>query len=310
MGRNSKWIKGRSGDATQRIARRALAARLERTWHYLERSVCEPPSETENVHQLRVFARRTAAALEIFDAWLPVRRGGWMRKQLKRIRKTAGEARDLDVLALGWRQRDGQSPSAQTVLLLEQVERCRRAAQRPIEEVFTKLCDKDFARRTYRFLRHVRARGGEQGDCERFGSMARLELGRLVAPYLAAARAEMNDAHALHGFRIQGKQVRYAMEVFAGAFDAPFREELYPSVADLQDRLGAINDHVTAQAYLVAWREEADSCAARSALEASIEHERQSFESSRREFLAWWTAERQDDLRRRFARYVELDTAG
>ena len=33
----------------------------------------------------------------------------------------------------------------------------------------------------------------------------------------------MSDAAALHAFRIQGKQVRYAMEIFAGAFDEDFR---------------------------------------------------------------------------------------
>ena len=57
------------------------------------------------------------------------------------------------------------------------------------------------------------------------------------------------DVQALHAFRIQGKQVRYAMEIFAGAFPPEFREQLYPIVETLQDRLGAINDHVTAQTH-------------------------------------------------------------
>ena len=75
MGRNSKWIEGQPDDPIEKAARRALAARLERMWHYLERAVREPKSETENVHQLRVFTRRAASALEIFEAWLPERRG-------------------------------------------------------------------------------------------------------------------------------------------------------------------------------------------------------------------------------------------
>ena len=92
MGRNSKWIDASPDDCTQRIAARALESRLERIGHYLARAVSEPRSETENVHQLRVFARRTAAALEIFDAWLPQRRGRWVSKQVKRVRKAAGAA--------------------------------------------------------------------------------------------------------------------------------------------------------------------------------------------------------------------------
>ena len=76
MGRNTKWIEGQSDEPTEQVARRAIEARLERVCHYLELAVAEPKSETENVHQLRVFSRRTAAALEIFDVWLPPRARG------------------------------------------------------------------------------------------------------------------------------------------------------------------------------------------------------------------------------------------
>ena len=89
----------------------------------------------------------------------------------------------------------------------------------------------------------------------------RTALGRLVGAYFTAAQAEMSDAAALHAFRIQGKQVRYAMEIFAGAFDDDFRGQLYPLVVTLQERLGAVNDHVTAQSYFVAWHNDADSVA-------------------------------------------------
>ena len=119
---------------------------------------------------------------------------------------------------------------------------------------------KRFPRRTSKFLQRVRTSGGEGSSATQFGCLAQLALGRLVVPYLAAAVAPMIDVDALHAFRIQGKRVRYAMEIFAGAFDAPFRHELYPVVAALQERLGAINDHVVAQAYLARWHQEAESC--------------------------------------------------
>jgi CHAD domain-containing protein len=308
MGRNSKWIEGQPDDSTEQVARRALAARLERMWHYLERAVREPKSEAENVHQLRVFARRAAAALEIFSAWLPSRRGQWMSKQVKRVRKAGGAARDLDVLRIRWSDRRERMSSGPAALLLEQVQHCRREAQRPIEEVYSKLVEKRFVRRTSRFLKRVRTQDGQPSDREPFGCMARVALGRLVVPYLAAARAEMGDAEALHAFRIQGKQVRYAMEIFAGAFNAEFRQELYPVVARLQDRLGAINDHVTAQTYLAGWRDKIDSCAIRDALEMGMQHERHCFDLSRQEFLAWWTSERREDLRQRFAQHVQLES--
>jgi CHAD domain-containing protein len=309
MGRNSKWIEGEPEDSTQRVARRALDARLERMCHYLERAVEEPKSETENVHQLRVFARRTASALEIFDAWLPQRRGKWVSKQVKSVRRAAGAARDLDVLQIRWSAWSERMFSGPAQLLLDHVHVCRREAQQPIEEVYDQLAAKRFARRTSRFLHRVRTRDEETARCESFGRMARTALGRLAGPFLTAARAEMIAAEALHAFRIQGKQVRYAMEIFGGAFDAEFRDELYPLVATLQERLGAINDHVTAQSYLARWNDEVESPSLRQAIELGIQHERHHFESCRQEFLAWWTAARREDLARRFADYVQFDTA-
>jgi CHAD domain-containing protein len=308
MGRNTKWIESQPDDSVDEVARRALEARLERLWHYLELSVCQPPSETENVHQLRVFTRRTAAAMEIFADWLPRRRGRWMRKQLKRVRKAAGEARDLDVLRMRWSDPARQMPAAQAALLLEQVKRHRRKAQWPIEDAYHKFVRKNFVRRTGKFVKRVRLRAAQPPACDQtLGCLARVALGRMVGPYLQAADAEMADAEALHAFRIQSKQVRYAMEIFAGAFDADFRGQLYPIVESLQDRLGAINDHVSAQTYLENWRGESDSCAVHQALEVGMRHEQHAFELARGEFLDWWTRDRRADLRRHFARYVQLE---
>jgi CHAD domain-containing protein len=308
MGRSTKWIDSQPDDSVEDVARRAFEARLERLWHFLELSVSEPASETENVHQLRVFARRTAAAMEIFADWLPPRRGRWLRKQLRRVRKAAGEARDLDVLRMRWTERVHEMPAGEGSLLLEQVKRRRRKAQWPIEEAYRRFVRKKFEYRAAKFVKRVRLRGEQAAGCDqRLGCLARGALGRLVVPFLQAARAELADAEALHAFRIQSKEVRYAMEIFGGAFDADFRQELYPIVESLQDRLGAINDHVTAQTYLAAWRGETDSCAVQKAIDVGTGHEQQWFDESRREFLDWWTPERREDLCRHFARYVELD---
>ena len=42
-------------------------------------------------------------------------------------------------------------------------------------------------------------------------------------------------------------------------------------------------------------------------MEFGTDFEQQALEASRQEFLAWWTPERQEDLRRHFARYVQLE---
>jgi CHAD domain-containing protein len=96
------------------------------------------------------------------------------------------------------------------------------------------------------------------------------------------------------------------MEIFAGAFEDSFRQTLYPLVADLQERLGGINDHVTAQRYLTAWRAETQAEAVQQALDAGIQLEQQALENAQREFLAWWTPQRREELRTQFAQYVPL----
>src|SRR5262249_13895373 len=135
----------------------------------------------------------------------------------------------------------------------------RRAAQEPVEAIHDKLSNKKFPRRSAALVKRIRA--SDEGTCDgRFACMARVALGAMVGPYLKAGSAELANAEALHAFRIQGKQIRYAMEIFAGAFDEDFRQELYPVVASLQERLGSINDHATAQTYIGRWLTETQTC--------------------------------------------------
>jgi CHAD domain-containing protein len=302
-----KWIESRPGDTVEQVARRALKGRLERMWHFMVLAAEGPLSETENVHQLRVFSRRVAAAMEIFADYLPRRSGHWMQSKVKRVRKSSGDARDFDVIALRWRERLEGVSDHEAPVVLDEIQRRRHVAQQPIEASHHKLRKKNFSRRIAKLAKHVRRRGDDDACSQEIGCMATRSLAALVTPFLAAGEAAMTDAQALHGFRIQGKRVRYAMEIFAGAFDEDFRQQLYPLVAGLQDRLGAINDHVTAGNYFSLWRDQAASCSLQQALDSAVTYERQLFEATKSEFLAWWTSERRADLRKRFDRYVQIN---
>jgi CHAD domain-containing protein len=310
MGSNSKWIDSHPNDSSRQVARRALASRLRRMWRYLRLAVERPCGETENIHQLRVFSRRAAAAMEIFEGSMPRRRGRWMRKQVKRVRKASGEARDLDVLLMRYAERLRRMPSGETALVLEEIKRRRTAAQQPVAAIHDKLAQRRFGPRISKLIARVHSAASTEACGHEFACMARIALARLARPYLEAGEANLAGAEALHAFRIQGKQVRYAMEIFAGAFDDDFRQQVYPLVADLQDRLGTVNDHVTARTYFAAWHTETDSCSLRRALETALELEQRAFDESRQDFLSWWTRDRSSDLRLRFARYVQLAAEG
>ena len=98
--------------------------------------------------------------------------------------------------------------------------------------------------------------------------------------FFEASEADFGDYALLHAFRIEGKHLRYAMEIFAAAFEPSFRDQLYPLIADLQDRLGKINDHATASERFTSWLSESDvDDALRSTLETLVAEEQKRWKS-------------------------------
>ena len=198
--------------------------------------------QPEHVHQLRVATRRAMAALRIFELLLPRRRARKMKKQLKRIRRAAGDARNLDVLAARLEKeypdlgRQSHAPSWRISSPICAATPSRRSRS------CTPICRTSTGspRRT-RALVAARADSsgrGAGGAAHVSGRRARHDLGSLVDQFFAAAAADLSQAAALHAMRICGKRVRYGMEIFAGAFDPALRQEIYPLVVEIQEKLG------------------------------------------------------------------------
>jgi len=96
---SGKWIDGvASNDKTSRVARKSLAERLRAVRRSLSRSARSSLIASESVHQLRVAARRAVEGLKLYADFVPRRRAAWITKQMKKLRKAAGPARDCDVL--------------------------------------------------------------------------------------------------------------------------------------------------------------------------------------------------------------------
>jgi CHAD domain-containing protein len=305
MARKSKWVEVQSPqEPVADVARRALGDRLQIVWRYLQRASHGAPTDTENVHQLRVSSRRAVAAMEIFDALLPRRRQQWMSKQLKRVRQAAGAARDLDVILARFRpQADEESVDDRFDALVHYLKVRRQRAQDPIDAIYEKLDQKRFRRRVRGLVQRARLRSKQDRFEEpTFFDAARTAMEPMVVEFFRAAGGDFADYTALHAFRIQGKHLRYAMEVFAGAFEPSFREELYPLVAALQERLGQVNDHATARELFALWLTE-DSLeeSLRTLLESLVAEEQSALETKRDEFVGWWSKSRQTELQRRFA---------
>jgi CHAD domain-containing protein len=296
-----KWVHdGSPEDRTTDAAVRSLRARLGAIRHYLPLAAEKADEDPEYVHQLRVASRRAAAALKLYGGLLPRRRTAWMKKQLKHLRRAANDARDLDVLAQRL-AKDHTHPEA--VTWLEKVHAQRAEAQEPILAIYDRLNREDrFHRRVSKLLCRVRPRSkhDRRPDQQRFGDWAHASLRPLVKSFFAAVPADGTDMGALHVLRIRGKELRYAMELLAGAFPPDFRENLYPIVEKLQDKLGVMNDLATAQTRLRKRIKKADSPTEAGHLQKLLAEQQTRFEQMHREFMNWFTPVLQHQLRAGF----------
>src|SRR3990172_5028606 len=152
---SGKWIDGvASNDKTSRVARKSLAERLRAVRRSLSRSARSSLIASESVHQLRVAARRAVEGLKLYADFVPRRRAAWITKQMKKLRKAAGPARDCDVLISRLKSHTSAECPA---FLIEELQGERRPAERAIVAAYRRLRkDGRFGRRTHALVSPVR----------------------------------------------------------------------------------------------------------------------------------------------------------
>ncbi len=153
-----------------------------------------------------------------------------------------------------------------------------------------------------KLLHGVEPRGKTKAEPKdpHFGEWARTHLRGIVNKFFKVVPTGATDAPTLHRFRIRAKELRYEMELLAGAFPPDFVEKLYPVVETLQQQRGEINDHATAQARLRQRIDTARDPSETDPRRTLVEDEHDRLNRSRQTFLQWWTPQRKDDLRTRF----------
>jgi CHAD domain-containing protein len=297
MAVSGKWIDGISSESdVSDAAQRSLQARMAVVQHYLPLAALMADQDVEHVHRLRVATRRAAAALRLYRHFLPRRRRRLLKDMLNDIRRAAGTARDLDVLSMGLEAAYGDQLGQVRNELVSR----RAHAQTSVREVYERAMKEGTLQQlTFETLMRIRPRRKRDKKVAqlRFADWARKQLSHTADQFFAAQPADGADYPALHRFRIVGKNLRYVMELLAGAFGDEFRKVAYPKVERLQERLGAINDHYTAASQLAQWEHSATSDDETELLARLAERERIELESSVAAFHAWWTAERAAELR-------------
>lgn len=290
-----KWIEGLTGDMPfAAAAKHVLAVRLDAVHERLALAVFHSSDDLEHVHQLRVGTRRAGAAVRIFGECLSNKERKTLSKMLKSIRRAAGAARDWDVFQEAVSQRSIRATAPQKPgfdFLLGYGQGQRAVAQKQLDGLVA-LAQGEYQLRTKECLESL----DDLSEGGTFRSQAIPRLTTLLQELDAAALQDLQDYEKLHQVRIVGKQLRYAMEIFAECFAPDFRESIYPEIEEMQEILGLANDSHVAVQRLTEIRDRLEKTLPKEwrrcepAIEALMRAHQKRLPEQRRHFLKWWKA--------------------
>jgi len=283
----SKWIKIASPEVPASVvAADALRLRVHHVQELLPLAAHEYQSDIEHIHQLRVACRRADAALKAFRPLLGGKSAP-LRKWLRRIRRAAGPARDIDVLLASIeRKRDDD---ANLAYLVARLERHRVEMQKTLLQVEARLQSGKFQQSLDRCLVLLAKR---KDSCLPLREFSQQTLQKASRPLLQLVDMQNPSLGELHELRIAGKRLRYSIEIFHGALKPHIRTDLYPLIEKLQNLLGRMNDHATAQALLQSLLVGMPVDGRAAYLARCIVQQHEATQCLRNDFLDWWTAER------------------
>ena len=218
----------------------------------------------ESIHQMRVALRRLRAALAMFKRAIPCAEFEQFRARAKALANAFGPARDCD--ALRELVENGPMPhfsdSAGFTPLLDALERRRLDAYAQARDLIESAEPTLFALDLGGLVARRGWRNALTADdlsrlTEPVGLFAAEALERLRQRALKKGRklTSLPDEQR-HQCRIALKNLRYAAEFFANAFDAEAASAFIRATANLQTLLGAHNDVATAEHFLNASHEE------------------------------------------------------
>lgn len=297
---DSKWVKGVLPDQPMcEVACQILAARLGAVGRALPLAAERSDDGTEHVHQLRISVRRAVESLKVFGGLIDGECLSELRERLRQIRLAADDARNWDVMAdrFSHEARDGIS-----LKIREQIKTRRREAQEPIAMAYRQVKDAGWEAKMEEVLQQVASDCHGKGK-RTFGRQACKHLAPVVKKFFKAARSDLESDEALHELRIQGKKLRYTMEIVAVAFGSAFRKKLYPQITRFQDILGMVNDHATAKRLFRDWLPNTEDTEQRAFVEGLLIAEERATADLRATFLATWTPKVVSRLNKQFRAY-------
>jgi CHAD domain-containing protein len=239
------------------------------------RAATAHPEDAEAIHDARVAARRMIQCLRVFA---PVFDAGAVRKLRKRLRKLldrCAAVRNCDITLELLEQAGFTAKSG----LVARIRKQRRAAARALTEHLERWRGRHLLRT---WPQRLFAASDAEPPVPDFPALTQelFEQGR-------AAAADGATYEQMHRFRLLAKRYRYSLEIFQPCYDAAAIEGILKALRGIQERLGAMNDCVTALQLVEGHR------GATRALERILARRTQAFRThwrrhfSRRKLQAW-----------------------
>jgi CHAD domain-containing protein len=225
----------------RRLAATLLRAKAAALFRHLPGALA---GDEESVHQVRVGARRLRVAIRLLVDKPTGKRARRAQALLARMTRTAGAARDLDVLldAFTRRLRQAGTRTAEQDRLRRRLASLRRRGR---ARMVSSLLDLPIAELRADLARLTERAGADLPRIhERFHATCAKASRRLLDGFVALG-AHL-DLAALHALRRRARRLRYAVEIFLQARG----DDSSPTKPwrDLQDRIGALHDqHLLAE---------------------------------------------------------------
>jgi CHAD domain-containing protein/CYTH domain-containing protein len=200
--------------------------------------------DSEALHDFRVALRRLRSTMRAYDALLEDSVGDKLRKLLRRVARSTGASRDLEV-HIDWLSKVTAVPKRSVAVARELARRLERRKDKA-DAAMKQVVDRDFER-LHRRMAGALARyettidpSRPVGDTTAEAAAARvIDLTTELDSHLAAVET-IEDQEQAHEARIAAKRLRYVVEPFrkqvAGA------TELVDSLKKLQTVLGDLHD--------------------------------------------------------------------
>ncbi len=242
------------GGSVQAGAQRVLLFRFDEMINLREAAL--DFSDIEGIHDMRVASRRLRSALADFLPFLKKRALNRPRRKLKSLAAVLGEVRDMDVavdaLEKLTKRADADVGKGIEIFISERKLRRERARIKLVTEIepgvlqnlrdeFTAELERAVADQSLPLENDLSVAQGSETSFHDAGRCVIEERWRDVRK-LSRSLFHPHDSEPLHRMRIAAKKLRYALELFAPAWDDDSLHLFADEASQMQTALGELHD--------------------------------------------------------------------